>query len=154
MASSSLLFSLGNDQIEESLRNEVAITKYLFSSDAEENLSFFIKQVISYIDSEQSNKSTIEKLLGIFYIVRPKKRSLLEQIEQLLAAYQVNHHSMLFVFKREYYNSLPFLFSFDHSPFQILTLIETDSIAELKSKVPIPLPRYFFRTPVTATSTT
>ena len=111
------------------LRDPLRITRELFLSSKEVNFQKIISDINHYIQENPLNKETIENILCIFSIVRPKEQELLTKIS---SAFSISYNSRD-KFLNEYlgYN-YPFIYTSDSSQYPIIDLIKFDKFNDFQ----------------------
>ena len=106
----------------------------LFSSPRKFNFERFVSDVNNYVQTNPLNKRTINKILDIFYLVRPKQHELLAKIEN---ATSIAHSRKCENFE-EYPYRLPKIFKLDTTKSPIVEFIKNDDVENLQKITSVP----------------
>ena len=85
----------------------VFITQELFTSNKDNRLQTLSELIGNYIKYNPSNKPIIEKVLGVFAVIRPKEHEFLEKLEETIS---IKHSENT----KSEYHPIPFRYQYIH----------------------------------------
>ena len=123
---------LFSENISPLLKEPFIITTKLFSFTEEDSFDELVSLITQYNKADPNNTQTIERILGIFSIVRPKKHELLSKIEKATLIY---HTSMEASFETILGDEIPHIFKLNRIQSPLIDLIKNDNLKELEETI-------------------